>query len=233
MSSQYYLFVKRNRAFTFLNKWRITSIFGFFYVVVNLIFYVINGNIYPTGHLYTFLTTWFNWSENWDYTSVRYGFLENFGLPFFFVLMAEYYSRNIQQQQTKNYLSIDAIFAVGVIATYIMTGLDWYFVSSNVAGQYALGSGSSVVAFTFFVSYLLILLIDSLILVRTHSFGNVVLKSITLLLTFVLIGSLSLIGSIQDFSKSNHLVGLAVFCLFVLVLIVSRCKAYSLKDPKN
>lgn len=214
-----------SKTFSFLKKWRITLIFGFFYVFVNLMFYRLNGDVYPTNHLYTFLTTWFNWAENWDYGNVSYGFIENFGLPLFFIWMAEYYARNIQQDPTKNYLSIDSIFAMGVIATYIMTGLDWYFLSQNIKGFFTLGSGSSIVAFTLFMTYLPILIIDSVLMIRSHSFGSNIMSSTKRLLTFVLLCCLVVFGVVQDSSDMNHRVGFGIFSLFAITLMVSRYNA--------
>ncbi len=233
MALQFLRVAAKSPIVIFLNRWRITSLFGISYVLINYLFYVNNGNIYPSSHVYTFLTSWFNWSENWDYTSVRYGFLENFGLPFFFILMAEYYARNIQQQRTKNYLSIDAIFAIGVMATYIMTGLDWYFLNQSIKGPFVLASGSSVVAFTFFATYLPILVIDTFLMIHSHSFGRNIMASMKHLLTYVLLFCLVAFGVLQDSADMNHIVGLCVFSLFAFSLIASRYHEYKTVNLTN
>lgn len=146
---------------------------------------------------------------------------------FFFILMAEYYSRNMQQTLTKEYLSIDAIFSISVLATYIMTGLDWYFVGQYTSIRYTMSSGSSIVAFSFFVSYFVILVVDTVSILKKHAFGENIMKSARLLFIFVFLWFLSVIGSLQDALNPNHEVGMAIYGPFALMLIISRSETQS------
>lgn len=64
-----------------VKTFKISMVFTFFYVGVNGIVLLINGFKYPVNPLFTFLTSWFNLSEDYSYTSFYVGFSLNFLLP--------------------------------------------------------------------------------------------------------------------------------------------------------
>lgn len=70
-------------------------VFSFFYVCVNCIVLLCNGMKYPENSEFTFLTSWFNLSE--DYLTIYSSFYVGFGINFLTTLgiiaSYEYFSK--------------------------------------------------------------------------------------------------------------------------------------------
>ena len=117
------------------NRYRVTITFYTFYIIANYILVVLNHGVYPSSNAAQFATTWFNPTENRlpIYGSIEAGLAVNFVFPLICIVIAEYYSRNLQRTVTKRFLSIDSVFVLSVLATYTYTYL--YCLINHVVGM--------------------------------------------------------------------------------------------------
>lgn len=146
-----------------LKKHSIFIIFVSFYVLVNATAYLLNGMKYPDNSYFTFLTAWFNLSEDFSniYSNFYIGFLYNFFVPLSIILTWEFLYPKLYVKD-KNYIfPLKYSFFIGVFATYICTILIWIY-------DHIIATGSSILAFTLILLLLLYLCAELLYITKTE-----------------------------------------------------------------
>lgn len=130
-----------NTVYNFCNTFKIAIVFTFFYVVVNGIDLLVNGFKYPTTPLFTFLTAWFNLSEDYSYSSFYVGFLSNFIPPLICIIIYEIYLMRLPIKEKLYFVNVEVVFTLGVFSTYVVSAVTWQVFHYP-------GSGSSILGFT-------------------------------------------------------------------------------------
>ncbi len=155
------------------------------------------------------------------YYAPALGIILNYIIPVITLFSAEAYS-NWNIFLSKRYFSIEATYIIGILTTYIMSGLGWFF--SGTAGN-----GSSLIAFCLYATFTVKIIIDSVGGFQNRR-RNVSAKFevawgvfITLILAILVVPFffVSVIGYIAQ-REFNHFVGLGVFCLLSALLIADR-----------
>ncbi len=142
-----------NTVYTFCKTFKISIIFTFFYVGVNGIVLLVNGFKYPANPLFTFLTSWFNLSEDYNYSSFLDGFASNF-IPLLIPLIVyEFYLMRQPIKEKLYFINADVAFTFGVISTYFISAFTW------IVFHYP-GSGSSILGFALSMLVIFYLSID-------------------------------------------------------------------------
>lgn len=210
----------QEKTYNFLGRWWVSISFVAIYLP-GLIYALRYGQASLASNSISFLTCWFNPTENWDFNPLWIGIFLNYGWVAFLLSMSERYSRNFGYFSNR-YISINAVYAFGIATTYIMSGLGWFF--TNTAG-----SGSSLVSFSLYASFSGKLIIDFfnwlLTWLRTDRKDFKITPSILFASIFALITLSSFVLSMQGYlseGEMNHFVGLGVFSLFATTLILDR-----------
>lgn len=211
---------EQNRLVMILKNWWVFLSFTVVYIP-GLIYALGHGPQSVSSNPVAFLTSWFNPSEDWDITPLRVGIILNYIIPVITLFSAEAYS-NWNIFLSKRYFSIEATYIIGILTTYIMSGLGWFF--SGTAGN-----GSSLIAFCLYATFTVKIIIDSVGGFQNRR-RNVSAKFevtwgvfITLILAILVVPFffVSVIGYIAQ-REFNHFVGLGVFCLLSALLIADR-----------
>lgn len=208
-----------------IKRWWIPISFVLFYTVGNGLIYVFYQFSYPSGNLVTFLTCWFNPSENWIVSGKKTFGIEvflNFIFVAFILFLATVYSF-IQPGYTKKYATIGSIYLCGIGATYITSGLEWYF-----SGQS--GSGTSILAFSFDLTFNVMLAFDVfnikpiLRFKRREGSFKLVLIWIVVAALFVIMLSVSYVEVLDYISEKYyvHFIGLGVYTMLLFAVVLDR-----------
>ena len=205
----------------YLNMFRISMVFSFFYVCVNCIVLLCNGMKYPENSEFTFLTSWFNLSE--DYLTIYSSFYVGFGINFLTTLgiiaSYEYFSKKMYINDRHYFLTIGYPFLFGIIATYIISSYNWVYAHSP-------GSGSSILSFSLlllFIIYVVLELIEMSIYIkysRDRIYWSFSLKSRLLLLIAGLFTSTYIACFFYINNNPYWLLHIAGFIIFILISTV-------------
>ena len=133
-----------NTVYNFGKTFKISIIFTFFYVGVNGIVLLVNGFKYPVNPLFTFLTSWFNLSEDYSYSSFYVGFSLNFLLPLGVIAFYECCLMSSPLRGKYYFVNVYLFFVCSIIATYVMSAINW-------SEFHYPGNGSSILAFSLFI----------------------------------------------------------------------------------
>lgn len=194
-----------------------------------LIYAMSHNYSFPSGNLFTLLTSWFNPTEDWQsFSNVWVGILLDFIVPTSLFALAAHYS-NIIENQFAKYLSVETIFVNGIVATYIVSGLEWYLIGTS-------GSGTSILTISFYIAFSIVILLYistrsgllskgfSVLKVDRHQLANHILLlvlSAILLCLFLLVSLVSIYGYIST-RQYIHFVGFGVFCVLTSLQILDR-----------
>lgn len=220
---------------TWVKTFKISIIFTIFYVGVNGVVLLISGFKYPANPVFTFLTSWFNLSEDYSklYVSFCIGFASNFFEPLAIITIYGCYDRITLLKRKSYFLSSEYSFTFGILATYFLSAYNWIVYKSP-------GNGSSILAFCFFIALISYMLIEVIFIVGkkfddgyTHS--NKILQ-IHLCIRVVLIPALSLLAY-GIFIHNNpswtlHLAGLWVFIILAGIFVIIRTISNLIKQRK-
>ena len=179
---------------------------------------MLNHGVYPSSNAAQFATAWFNPTENRlpIYGSVEAGLAVNFVGPLIYIVIAEYYSRNLQRTVTKRFVSIDSIFVFSVLATYTYTYL--YCLINHVVG-----TGTSIVAFCLLLSFSAIALVD----LTDKDYRSRLQKEILTLIVWFIAGIGFPVLAVWSYvignpDSINHFGGLCCFLVFIGSLLLIR-----------
>lgn len=219
-----------------LKTFKVSIIFTFFYLGVNGIVLLFNGFKYPVNPLFTFLTSWFNLSEDYSkfYDSFYIGFVSNFLEPLVIITGYECYNRITFLKHESYFLTAEYSFVFGVIATYLLSLFNWIVHNSP-------GSGSSILSFCFSISLIIYMLIEVIFI-----FGKKFNKGDTpshrilkrrLYVRVVLIPTLSYFVYVtlvyDNPSWTLHLAGLWVFIILAGIFFIIRSFSNLIKQRKK
>ena len=128
-------------------------VFYFFYIIVNAILGTYTNSSIRSENLYLFLTSWFNPTEDLLHHNPVKGFIENFIIPsFIMIIYLIYYDRSYFAKKFN--LSLGVIFLSGIFGTYLMSGILWIFSNIN-------GTGTSIIAFCLLADFSVLLILDA------------------------------------------------------------------------
>lgn len=204
-------------------KGRITFVFAFFYVVVNAFIWAQNGYVYPPSKVSPLWTSWFNPTEDWGKTSFIQGVLTNFFLVLGAIAFAEYYARIHQQKIIYGYLSVDVIFVIGVSSTYIVSWVNFPYL-----GYY--NSGSSILAFTFILTYCVYFWLNLFHYIAIKKNGPLTKK----MFVFTLLPCILYLFGLSPYYLGNkfHYIGLEVFFLLLVITLPLEYLFYQITNKK-
>lgn len=213
---------RRHSYIEFLKNLPLTYLFAICYVVVNILVYALNGYSYPSedsARRFTLLTSWFNWSENYDtttYPNFLSGFVQNFTFPLLFILEYETYTHYFLPGELSYYASAVNSFVLGAFSSYI---LSW---ESYVNPQSFVDSGSSILGFCMLVTFILMVLLVTIIKgIAVLVFGhNMKEFKKTVTRVFILLALNSIALSLY-LGKPIHIAGLEVYLWLFLLSIPS------------
>lgn len=120
-----------------VKKLRVPAVFLIFYIICSLFLIFLPVQV-TNSDAFQFITSWFNPSEDFYYGNLSIGLLENFILPLIymgFILVCLV----ILKKRELGGLSLELSFLSGIIATYVVSGVQWAFYSGP-------GTGTSIVA---------------------------------------------------------------------------------------
>ncbi len=221
-----------------LKTFRISIIFTFFYIGVNGIVLLVNGFKYPVNPLFTFLTSWFNLSEDYSFSSFYVGFSLNFLVPLSIIATYEYYLMSTSLRDKYYFVNVYVSFVFGVIATYILSAYNW------VKFHYP-GSGSSILAFGFLILFIFYFCVNLSFsydkkLERRKSIEELGIKKTNLIIKIMsVITAISLycfsylLFIFQNKSWGLHVDGLIIFILLVLFFKSGLVIYRTFKDMKT
>ena len=216
----------------YLNMFRISMVFSFFYVCVNCIVLLCNGMKYPENSEFTFLTSWFNLSEDYltIYSSFYFGFGINFLTTLGIIASYEYFSKKMYNNDRHYFLTIGYPFLFGIIATYIISSYNWIYVHSP-------GSGSSILSFSLLLLFIIYIVLE-LIHVAIYKHSRVqIYRSFSLKLhLFLLIAGLFTLTYIAYlfYIHNNpywllHIDGFIIFILISAVFVLWRALYFAVR----
>ena len=220
---------------TWVKTFKMSIIFTIFYVGVNGVVLLISGFKYPANPVFTFLTSWFNLSEDYSklYDSFYIGFANNFLVPLVIITVYECIDRISFLKHESYFLSAEYSFTLGILATYCLSAYNWIVNKSP-------GNGSSILAFCFFIALIFYMLIEVIFIVRKkfddgYTPSNKILQ-IHLCIRVVLIPTLSLLAyCIFVHNNPNwplHLAGLWVFIILAGIFVIIRTISNLIKQRK-
>lgn len=211
-----------NTVYNFCNTFKIAIVFTFFYVVVNGIDLLVNGFKYPTTPLFTFLTAWFNLSEDYSSRSFYVGFLYNFIPPLICIIIYEIYLMRQPIKEKLYFVNVEVVFTLGVFSTYVVSAVTWKV-------YHYPGSGSSILGFTLlmlviFYSWLNVMLLVKMKLEKWRLKKEIHIKKkefkYNILMVIFVIGLYSfpfLLYIINNSSWYLHVLGFIIFIFFVFI----------------
>ena len=201
---------------------KVSMIFTFFYVGVNGLILLINGFKYPTAPLFTFLTAWFNLSEDYSYSSFYLGFLFNFIPPLICIIMYEIYLMRQPIKEKLYFVNVEVVFTLGVFSTYVVSAVTWKV-------YHYPGSGSSILGFTLsmlFIFYFSVSLsynpkrnlnrrrLRKEINIKKDEFNLMIIKVILFIVLSIISFSIYIIN---NSSWYLHVLGFIIFIFFVFI----------------
>lgn len=218
-----------------VNTYKISIIFTFFYLGVNGIILLINGFKYPTAPLFTFLTAWFNLSEDYSSPSFYLGFLFNFVPPLICIIIYETYLMRQPIKEKLYFVNVEVVFTLGVFTTYVVSAVTWKV-------YHYPGSGSSILGFTLlmlviFYTWVNVRLLGKMKLEKWRLKKEIHIKKKEFMyniLMVIFVGLYSfpfLLYIINNSSWNFRVLGFILFIVFVLIfkfsLIIYRSLRYT------
>ncbi len=205
-----------------LKSFRISIIFTFFYIGVNGLILLINEFKYPTAPLFTFLTAWFNISEDYSYSSFYVGFLSNFVPPLICIIIYEIYLMRQPIKEKLYFVNVEVVFTLGVFSTYVVSAVTWKV-------YHYPGSGSSILGFTLLMLVIFYVLVNVRFLFKMKLEKWSLKKEIhikkeefksNILMVIFAIGLYSFLFLQYIISNSSwylHVLGFIIFIFFVFI----------------
>ena len=211
-----------NTVYNFCKTFKVAIIFTFFYVGVNGIVLLFNGFKYPVYPLFTFLSSWFNLSEDYSYSSFYVGFSLNFLLPLGVIVFYEYSLMSSSLRGKYFFVNVCLFFVCSIIATYITSAINW-------SEFHYPGNGSSILAFSLFIIVIFYFWVNFTFYPskgyqrrkNKKYLGNeissqIVLITMVSLLAIIFYSITYILFIYQNKSWGNHLGGFVVFIMLVL-----------------
>ena len=201
-----------------IKNWWVTVAFFTFYIIINAAIIKFNGGKYPSSNIATFLTSWFNPMEDANYGKPYIGFLLNFGMVLFIIIIAEKYSSITYKKLGKYAISIGPVFLFSISATYVISTFNWF--------EYGFaGSGTSIVAFCMMITFGIIGCHDLLNECLVRKFKDYDLIEIFLelcLIFFLFVAPLAYVIGTPTPIVLNHIEGLGVYAPLVVIYMIHR-----------
>ena len=222
-----------------VRKWvktfKISIIFTIFYVGINGIVLLINGFKYPVNPIFTFLTSWFNLSEDYLklYDNFYLGFTSNYVGPLAIITIYECYHRITSLKHKIYFFTAEYSFIFGILATYLTSARNWIAYKSP-------GSGSSILAFCFFIALIIYMLIEVILIAeKKFSKGETTdhwsLKKhlyVRIVLILTLSYSAYAMFVYNNRSWTLHIDGLMFFIILAAIFLLRRIKLSHIKQRK-